>query len=141
MGKKYPFADVSAPTLPRITSGRFVHGFDYTHKCVGRGSMGYGYSARQAYERWKKNWTRRHAFYKGQHDQAENDQAENVLALFDRVKTPPKRESVYGPPVTCKFCQASDLYWQIVRGEPVLSHRDDLRKHECNPTAEGFTDV
>lgn len=70
MGKKYTLQDLQDPKLPRITEGRFVHGHDYTHRCKGRGSLGYGYSAKEAYNRWLRNWKRRLRFYEEREKQA-----------------------------------------------------------------------
>lgn len=56
------------------------------------------------------------------------------------------QRDAFGPPVTCKHCGATGLYWQKVhnRGtEYTLASRETLAVHDCpkfKPTAEGFDD-
>lgn len=48
---------------------------------------------------------------------------------------------VYGPPLKCKHCGATDVYWQRIQGHYVLTDKTTLARHVCPPavnTAEGF---
>lgn len=52
-----------------------------------------------------------------------------------------RQTDAYGPPLTCRNCGAGNLYWQIVRGEPVMYDRATITPHVCQESnlAEGFT--
>lgn len=43
----------------------------------------------------------------------------------------PVRGSAYGPPLKCKGCGASDVYWQRVRGQWRIHNRNTLDPHVC----------
>lgn len=49
---------------------------------------------------------------------------------------------VYGPPLKCKHCGATNVYWQRTREGHRLHNTANLAPHDCLPAAEpdGFTD-
>jgi len=52
-----------------------------------------------------------------------------------------RQPTVYGPPLKCKHCGATNVYWQRVRGTYVLTDIPTLARHVCPlpaNTAEGF---
>lgn len=61
------------PKLPRLIENKhgWVYNLPYTWKCVGRGSLGYGYTKEHAYAQWHKNWQRRLRFYSERAPQAD----------------------------------------------------------------------
>lgn len=51
------------------------------------------------------------------------------------------RGSVYGPPLECKYCGQTGLYWQIVKGAYRTHEICSLQPHICPPkedNLEGF---
>ncbi len=51
------------------------------------------------------------------------------------------RRSAYGPPLTCKACGATGLYWQRVKGEHRIHDRATLLPHVCSAWAAGVPDT
>lgn len=50
------------------------------------------------------------------------------------------RPDAYGPPVACKHCGSTDVYWQQTRSGHRLHQTTDLQPHVCPTSAEGFGD-
>lgn len=124
MGKKYTFTDVSDPKLPHITQGRFIHGHGFTHKCQGRGSLGYGHSAAHAYDRWFKNWQRRYAFY------AQREQHVAVCLATHREAKAAAKVKQPGC-IVCNRCQTGNLHWVDTDLGFRLFDADEM-KHHCS---------
>lgn len=49
----------------------------------------------------------------------------------------PRKQSVYGPPLTCRHCGSSDVYWQKVKGEYRIYSQDTVKLHRCPVTPLG----
>lgn len=61
--------------------------------------------------------------------------------LIERMVDAGAWHRTYGPPLTCKHCGATGLYWQKVRGRYFIHERATLERHHCPPNAEGFEDL
>jgi hypothetical protein len=54
----------------------------------------------------------------------------------------PRRRSVYGPPLKCRYCGSTKVYWQAVKGQHEMYDKETLTRHECQvKDTEGFDDV
>ena len=60
---------------------------------------------------------------------------ENPFGGYGRARRTP---TVYGPPLKCKHCGATTVYWQRVRGDYKIFDKATLDTHVCRNTAEGF---
>jgi hypothetical protein len=49
--------------------------------------------------------------------------------------------NAYGPPLQCRYCGATGLYWQKVRGRHLIYERETLEPHHCKPTADGLENL
>lgn len=61
------------------------------------------------------------------------------------IGDPYRRRNAYGPPLMCKHCGTTSVFWQMTRTGYRLHNREDLQLHNCSSTkdmnTEGFDDV
>lgn len=51
------------------------------------------------------------------------------------------RSRAYGPPISCKHCGSTNVFWQALHGDKFeLRNTDDHQKHICPTSADGFGD-
>jgi len=66
---------------------------------------------------------------------------DQMMDAYPSWGVPGVRSKVYGPPLKCKHCGCTNVYWQNAHGRYVMNDQHTLNTHVCaERTLQGFKD-